>query len=76
MSNLNESHPAWNADFTLAQGIDHELALTSILFMCSRLDLEVILPRKQQAKHLKYHKVGIDFSKTREQVLALDVKIP
>ena len=73
---LKESHLVQTAEFTVAEGIDHEPAFNwwvkHVLKMRDRIIASI---KKQQTRYLKKsHKFGIELSKTVKQVYAVDNK--
>ena len=76
MSDLKESHPVQTAKFAVAQRTDHEPAFNWWMkHVLKKRDRIMVRFRKWQTRYLKKsHKFGIEFPKTVEQALALDVK--
>ena len=73
---VKESHPVQRAEFTVAQGTNHEPAFNWwIKHVLNKRDRTIASIRKWQTRYLKRsQKFGIELPKTVEEPLALDAK--
>ena len=76
LSELKESHLVQTAEFTVAQGIDHEPAFHWwVKHMLKKRDRLIASIRKQQTRYLKRsHKFGIELPNTVEEAYAPEAK--